>query len=89
VRDFGCSRGELNREHLVTVLAPKETDILHLPDGGDAPGLTERTPGRWLQEKAEASLAGGLGHLPPNPSSLPDGDARRLEFEFQLLKRLA
>jgi len=48
VGDFGGSRGELNREHLVTVLAPKEPDILHLPDAGDAPGLTEATRGSGL-----------------------------------------
>jgi hypothetical protein len=48
VGDFGCSRGELNREHLVAVLAPKETDILHVPEAGDAPGLTEATQGRGL-----------------------------------------
>jgi hypothetical protein len=63
VGDFGCSRGELNRENLVTVLAPKETDILHLPDAGDAPGLTEQARGRGPQETAEASLVGGPCHL--------------------------
>jgi hypothetical protein len=46
VGDFSGSRGELNRENLVTVLAPKEADILHVPDAGDAPGLTEATRGR-------------------------------------------
>ena len=70
VGDFGCSRGELNREHRVTVLAPKETDILHVPDAGDAPGLTATTRGRGLQETAEASLVGGLCHLRVARSSL-------------------
>jgi hypothetical protein len=48
VGDFGGSRGELNREHLVTVLATKETDILDLPDAGDARGLTAATRGSGL-----------------------------------------
>jgi hypothetical protein len=72
VGDFSSRRDEMNREHPVTVLAPEETDILHVPDAGDAPGFTEGTPGRWLQEKAEAALVGGLRHLPPDGSSLPD-----------------
>jgi hypothetical protein len=62
VGDFRCSRDELNREHLVTVLAPKETDILHLPDAGDATGPTEATWGRGLEETVEASLVGGPCH---------------------------
>jgi hypothetical protein len=70
VGDFGCSRGELSREHLVTVLAPKETNILHVPDAGDAPGLTAATHGRGLQETAEASLVGRLCHLWAARSSL-------------------
>jgi hypothetical protein len=70
VGDFGGSRGELNREHLVTILAPKETDILHLPDAGDAPRLAAATRGSRLQETSEASLVGGLSHLRAARSSL-------------------
>lgn len=70
VRDFGCPRGELNRENLVTVLAPKETDIVHLPDAGDATGLTAATRGTERQEASEASLVGGLCHLRASRSSL-------------------
>jgi len=80
VGDFGCSRGELNREHLVTVLAPKETDILHLPDTGHAPGLTAAARGSGLQETAEASLVGGLSQLRPARSFLPDRNASCFEF---------
>jgi len=43
--DFGWARGELNREHLVTVRTPEETDILHQPDAGDARRFTEATRG--------------------------------------------
>ena len=70
VGDFGCSRGELNRDHLVAVLAPKETDILHVPDAGDAPGITEATRRTGLQETAEASLVKGLCHRRTAGSSL-------------------
>ena len=43
---IACSRGEMNREHLVTVPAPEEADIVHLHDAGDAQGaFTEGTRG--------------------------------------------
>jgi hypothetical protein len=49
-----CSRGARNREHPVTVRATEETNILHLSDARRAPGFTDGTRGRWLQEQAEA-----------------------------------
>jgi hypothetical protein len=56
VGDFAGWRGELNREHPVTAFASEESDLLHLSDAGHATGFAEGTPGRWFQEKAEASL---------------------------------
>src|SRR5262245_52231727 len=72
VGDFVRPRGELNRENLVTILAAKETDILHVPDARDAPGLTAATRRRGLQETSEASLRGKLCHLRAARSSLTE-----------------
>src|SRR5580765_691448 len=70
VGDFGCSRGELNREHLVAVFAPEETNILNLPDADEARGITQGTRRTGLQETAEASLIGGQCHPRAPRSSL-------------------
>jgi hypothetical protein len=70
VGDFACWRGQLNRKHPITVRAPEETDIFHVPDAGDAPGFANGTPGWRLQQKAAASLVEGLGHLRATRSSL-------------------
>ena len=46
-------------EHLVTVRAPEETDIVHLHDAGDAQwASTEGTRERRPPKKVEASLVG-------------------------------
>jgi hypothetical protein len=89
VVSVGCLRGGRNAEHPVTVRAPEDTDIVHQPDAGEARGLTNGTREWWFDETVKASLVGGLSHLSPGRSSLPDRDARRLEFEFQLLERIA
>jgi hypothetical protein len=89
VDGVACSRGGRRREHLITVRATEETEIVHQPDVGDARGFTRRTRGWRLQEKAEASLVGGLRQLRPDRSNRPDRDACRFEFLFQIQECIA